>query len=130
MQPELEELLGGMHFPLVAAPEPVGADVLSPGFVKRLSGTADYVIQVSTRTSYSSADSDRGPLWYRSSVELRLTEVATGEALTISVAERDTKAAGATPDQAADRSLAAALMALSRTDEPSSLAGVLRARFR
>jgi len=130
LQPELEELMGGMHFPLVAAAAPGAPDVLSPVLAKRLAGTADYVMQVATRTAFSSTDSDRGPLWYRTSVELRLTKVATGETLTISIPERDTKAAGATPDQAATRSLAAALSVLSRPDEPSSLTGALRARFR
>jgi hypothetical protein len=130
LQGEVEELLGGLKFPVIVADVPSGADVLAPALVAKLAGRADYVLQLATRTVYSSADSSRGPIWYRSSLEIRLTEVATGETLTVTIAERETKAAGATADQAADRSLAAAFAALSRADDPDSLISVLRARFR
>lgn len=132
LQPEIEALLGDMRFPVVnTATAQIGAaGVLTPEFVAGLAGEVEYVMQVNSRTVYSSTDGARGPLWYRSSVELRLTEVASGDTVTISVAERDTKAAGANPDQAAERSLARALETLSRPDEPNSLASMLRARFR
>jgi hypothetical protein len=125
LQPDIEALLGRLRFPVVSVSSSTSGPPDAPS---RFAGVADYVLQVETRTTYSSVEGPSGPYWYRSAVALRLTELSSGE--TLSIAGPDAKAAGASPDQAAQRSLAAAMQALSRPDDPASLIGVLDARFR
>ena len=65
MQHDLEELLASLRFPVVTLDASPGE---TPRTASGFAGLADYVLQVVTRTSFSSADGAGGPYWYRTTV--------------------------------------------------------------